>query len=152
VSQLERVTTRDVWCPSEEYPSPGVFVKHIADDKSLGMIVGREGTDLLVLWSKQPFHIKIETRDIKPTSRKLRIKFSVVPDVMSPEFQQLAQHEVHEDFAPGELTPSGINWYQRHGGRVTLHQDGHAEVDRTVSDLGEYDLKRAQVEYETRRR
>jgi hypothetical protein len=54
MSQLEHLTTGDIWCPSEEYPSPGVFVQHIRDDHSYGMIVGRMGIDLLVLWSVQP--------------------------------------------------------------------------------------------------
>jgi hypothetical protein len=54
MSQLQQLTTRDIWCPSEEYPVPGVFVKHVKDDKSYGMIVARVGNQVSVLWSRQP--------------------------------------------------------------------------------------------------
>ncbi len=78
MSQLEQLTTQDFWCPSEEYPSPGVFVKHVKDDKSYGMIVGRVGTEVLILWSVEPFAwLKIKKEEIKSTSRKLNVKWSV---------------------------------------------------------------------------
>lgn len=54
MNQLEHLTTHDIWCPSEEYPSPGVFVQHTQDNHSLGMIIARVGVDLLVLWSVLP--------------------------------------------------------------------------------------------------
>lgn len=54
MNTFQQLTTGDVWCPSEEYPLPGVIVKHIRDEASCGMIVARVGTELCILWSVQP--------------------------------------------------------------------------------------------------
>jgi hypothetical protein len=54
MSTIQLLTTSDIWCPSEEYPSPGVIVKHVRDEVSYGMIVARVGIDLTVLWTHPP--------------------------------------------------------------------------------------------------
>ena len=57
MSQLQLLTTGDIWCPDEGSVEPGKWVKHIKDSNSLGLVVGRAGelnTEVLILWSVQP--------------------------------------------------------------------------------------------------
>lgn len=126
MSQLQQLTTRDIWCPDEGSAEPGKFVKHIADDKSYGMIVARVDDQVSVLWSKQPnliphVDIKVQTVDIKATSRKLKATWSV-------------EHEEDTRFLASQFAPGELEEIARQpGAHITYHQPGadgdmHVEV------------------------
>lgn len=145
MSQLEKLTTHDIWCPDEGSVAPGKWVKHVKDDNSWGMCVGRCGelnTDVLVLWSRQPRFTKIVTQQINSTPRKLRAKWTAVEAdtkfIGDFSFLGRSPHvtfEGEETYHQSEIDESFKRVLEADHADITYHMDGHITVRRKTDRL-----------------
>ena len=139
--QLDQVTTSDVWCPEEGTVEPGKWVKHVQDDKSYGLVVGRVGIEVNVLWSTSPKGlVQVQVSPINATPRKLNVKWSVADDLYAMHgidsdsmiTPRQPMYEVEEEYVC--LDYDEIERLHKGGARIQLHQNGGVTVTRKTDE------------------
>ena len=75
MSQLEQYNADDLHGLGTNQ-MPGAWVRHKEDEQSFGMVISKVGDQTLVLWSRQPHLIKIQSHEIKTTVRKLKTRWA----------------------------------------------------------------------------
>lgn len=130
--QLDQVTTSDIWCPEEGTVEPGKWVKHVQDDKSYGLVVGRVGVDVSVLWSKSPKGlVQVQVSSINAPARKLSARWSaeIADDLYgmygidgeSRVLPREPMYEVVEEYS--SMDYSEIEQLHKEGAHIQLHHN-----------------------------
>lgn len=96
--------------------SPGNWVRHVNYERTLGVVVAHDPTpqgfsqqpQVTVLWSKAPPILRIQTQEIKATSRQLRVGWSLEtsPDIVKEHDRQLKSDIINHHISPSEAKAS----------------------------------------------
>lgn len=129
--------------------APGVWVNHIEDGESFGMVVASSGDQASVLWSKAPRPVQPNfSAPTAPTPKRAtawqhttdeidRIGQMYGAGMISKSFVR-EYFDLAEVYSAGELGPDEMQKMSEEGAKVTFEMNGEVTVERKVDQLPPY--------------